>query len=137
MFSNDRNELRQVFFETWDKHQKQLPLTPLQAQLMDIIMLHPEYHALLNDPENLQENDFPEENPFLHLSLHLAIREQISTDRPAGINEIHRRLCHTFKDAHLAEHNMMECLGRVLWEAQKTHELPDENSYLEMLKQNL
>jgi hypothetical protein len=134
MFSNDRNQLRKVFFDAWHKHNEQLPIEALDAQLIDIILLHPEYHPILSNPEKFQTEDFREENPFLHMSLHLAIREQINTNRPAGIKEIFTALCHKLTDALLAEHLMMECLGQALWQAQHNKMMPDEQNYLEKLR---
>lgn len=137
MFSNDRNELRKVFFEAWKKHQQHLPIEPLEAQVIDIILRHPEYHDILSNPEKFQTHDFMESNPFLHMSLHLALREQISTNRPAGIKAIYEKLCHQLADAHDAEHRMVECLGTILWEAQQSGKMPDEQAYLEVLRQTL
>jgi hypothetical protein len=134
MFSNDRNQLRKVFFDAWQKHKQQLPLEALDAQLIDIMLLHPEYHAILSDPERFQTEDFLAENPFLHMSLHQAIREQINTNRPVGIKEIFAGLCHKLTDQLLAEHVMMECLGQTLWDAQQNKMMPDEQSYLEKLR---
>jgi hypothetical protein len=135
MFSTDRNELRKVFFDAWHKHQQQLPIEPLEAQLIDIMLLHPEFHAILNDPEKFQADDFPEGNPFLHLSLHLAIREQIGTNRPAGITAVYDTLCRKLGVPLTAEHLMMECLGKTLWDAQQNNKMPDEATYLEALRQ--
>jgi hypothetical protein len=134
MFSNDRNELRQVFFAAWGKHQQQLPIEPLEAQLIEIMLLHPEYHHILNDPENFQAENFDAENPFLHLSLHLAIREQVSTDRPAGIKEFYKTLCQKTGDALVAEHQMMDCLADILWQAQQSGTMPAEEVYLASLQ---
>jgi hypothetical protein len=134
MFSNDRNELRNVFFAAWKKHQQQLPIEPLEAQVIDIIVLHPEYHPIMNDPEKFQAIDFAENNPFLHMSLHLALREQISTNRPQGIKEIYEILCQQLANPHDAEHHMVECLGTVLWDAQQNGVMPDEQIYLEALQ---
>jgi hypothetical protein len=134
MFSTDRNELRKVFFDAWHKHQHQQPIEPLDAQLIDIMLLHPEYHALLSNPEKFQAEDFPEANPFLHMSLHLAIREQISTNRPAGITAIYDRLCRKLGDPLMVEHRMMECLGEILWQAQQNNTMQDEAIYIEVLR---
>ena len=114
-----------------------MPVEPLESQLIEIILLHPEYHALLNEPENLQADQFTETNPFLHMSLHLALREQVSTNRPKGILEIYQAVCSQFQDVHLAEHHMMECLANILWQAQQSGQMPDEQVYLELLKRSL
>lgn len=132
--SSERNELRQVFFDAWHKHQNQLPVEPLEAQLIEIILQHPEYHEFLNNPEKYQDKDFTETNPFLHLSLHLALREQITINRPEGIAQIYQRLCQQFSDSLLAEHKMMICLEEVLWERQRSGTFPDEQIYLQKLR---
>jgi hypothetical protein len=130
MFSTDRAERRNVFFEAWRKHKLELPLTELEGQLVVIILDHPEYHAILDDPENFIEEDFNAENPFLHMSLHLAVREQIATDRPPGIKTIYLNLRTKLLDALKVEHTMMYCLS----EAQERNAMPDERNYLETLK---
>ncbi len=130
----ERDELRQVFFEAWRKHQAHLPIEPLEAHIIEIILLHPEYHELLAHPEKYQTENFSETNPFLHLSLHLALREQINTNRPIGITAIYNTLCQKYPDPHHAEHKMLECLGQILWDAQQRGKMPDEQYYLETLK---
>lgn len=132
MFSNDRDELRKIFFEAWRKHQSQLPVEPLEAQIIDIILMHPEYHAVLNHPE--KSIDASGENPFLHLSLHLAVLEQVNTNRPAGIQAIYQQLCVKVNSRLAAEHLMMECLANALWQAQQSGKMPDEENYLACLR---
>lgn len=134
MFSNDRHHMRQVFFDAWQKHLNKRPLEPLEAQIVDIILQHPEYHLLLSDPERFQTKDFDGENPFLHLSLHLALREQLATNRPVGIVGVYERLCFRVGDALEAEHLMMGCLGEVIWQAQRSGRMPEEEVYLDELK---
>lgn len=134
MFSSDRDEYRKIFFDAWHKHKSQQVLEPLEAQLVEIILLHPEYQPILNDPENNQTKDFDSSNPFLHMSLHLGIREQVSTNRPAGIKEIYLQLCEKHQDIHAAEHKLMEFLAKTLWESQKTGKMQEEKEYLEGLK---
>lgn len=133
-----RSELRAVYISAWRKSRAGEPLTPLEAQIAHVIAEHPEYHALLEASEALLDAEFlPEggaQNPFLHLGLHLAIREQVSTDRPAGIARIHAQLSVQLGSAHAAEHRMLETLGEILWEAARAETLPDEAAYLERLK---
>lgn len=133
MFSSERNELRNVFLNAWRKHLEKTVMEPLEAQLVDIILMHPEYHNLLTQVE-VAEKDFPEGNPFLHLSLHMALLEQINTNRPAGIQAIHQALCIRLGDKHQAEHKMIDCLAQILWQAQKTGIAPNEQTYLETLR---
>ncbi len=133
MFSTDRDQLRKVFFDAWQKYKQHLPIEPLEAQLIEIMLLHPEYHSVLDQPDNFHLHDFAESNPFLHMSLHLAIREQVNTNRPAGIQAIYQQHCVKSQDAHIAEHIMMDCLAEVLWQAQQDGKMPDEENYLRLL----
>jgi hypothetical protein len=134
MLSNDRGEMRKVFFEAWRKHKERLPLETLEVQLIDIMLEHEDYHAILEDPDGFSEENFGSENPFLHMSLHLAIREQVATDRPTGIKAIYNKLRAKLSDTLKVEHAMMYCLSEVLWEAQESNVMPDELVYLESLK---
>lgn len=132
-----RDGLRRMYVEAWRKHRESRPLEPLEDQIVRVLEQHPEYHPAVTD-ENAVTRDFTPEggqtNPFLHMGLHLAIREQVATDRPAGIAEVHRRLCGRMGDVHAAEHRMIECLGEALWRAQRSGLPPDETAYLEALR---
>ncbi len=140
MYSADRDAYRRQFVTAFQRHRAGAPLEPLERQLVAVILEHPEYHDLLADPERALGADFPVEagqtNPFLHMAMHLAIREQVATDRPAGVAEVFRRLA-ARGDPLAAEHAMMECLGRVLWAAQRGNTLPDEGEYLDCLRKLL
>ena len=134
MFGNDRTGMRRVFTEAWRKQQRGEAMDPLETLIADIVRQHPEYHQLLQDPERALERDFSpdggETNPFLHLGMHISLQEQVGTDRPAGITLLYRQLVMKTGDPHQAEHRMMECLGRMLWEAQRAGRMPDEAAYL-------
>jgi hypothetical protein len=138
LFGAERNQMRQLFIDAWRKQQQALPREPLERLIADIELDHPEYQALLADPEQALEKEFPpeagESNPFLHMAMHISLREQVATDRPAGIGRLHQRLAQRLGDQHAAEHQLMECLGRMLWEAQVNQRLPDEQAYLECVK---
>jgi len=138
MFGQDRTELRQMFFTAWKKHQNKQLMEPLEAVVAKIIELHPEYHALLeNETADLDKDYTPEmgqTNPFLHMAMHISIQEQLSTKRPIGIEQLHQSMLKKNKDPHETEHLMMECLGKMLWEAQSQNRMPDENHYLNCLK---
>ena len=137
MFGQDRTELRQMFFTSWKKHQNKQLMEPLEAVVAKIIELHPEYHALLEDQETLDKDYTPEmgqTNPFLHMAMHISIQEQLSTKRPTGIDQLYQSMLQKNKDPHETEHLMMECLGKMLWEAQSQNRMPDENDYLSCLK---
>jgi hypothetical protein len=127
-----------MYTEAWRKHRASLPVEPVEDQIIRVVELHPEYAAVLESDAGALERDYTpeggESNPFLHMGLHLAIREQVATDRPAGIADLHRELARTFGDVHAAEHAMIECLGEALWQAQRSGRAPDEAAYLEALR---
>jgi hypothetical protein len=137
----DRSALRRLYVEAWRKHRAGRPLEPLEHQVVTVIELHPEYHALLEDEAEALGRDFTPEagqsNPFLHMGLHLAIREQSATDRPAGIAAIRAQLVERLADPHEAEHRMLERLAEALWQSQRTGRPPDEIAYVESLRQML
>ena len=134
----NREQLRQMYLQAWRKYSARLPLEPLEAQIAAVIAEHPEYVPLLESGASALSADYtPEggrENPFLHMGLHLAIREQLATDRPAGIAQVHHALSRRLGSAHAAEHAMLEPLAEVLWEAQRSGRMPDEQRYLERLR---
>lgn len=137
----ERDQLRRTFIDAWQKRDSPKSLSDLERIIVEACNLHPEYHALLSDPDQaLSEEYTPERgetNPFLHLGMHIAIREQLSTDRPSGVRGIYQRLVERIGDQHDADHLVMECLGRVLWEAQSQQRPPDDREYLECLKRCL
>ena len=138
MFGQDRDEIRRSYLTAWQKACAGEELDPTEQAIADVVAKHPEYQALLSDPDTALAKDYtPEQgetNPFLHMGLHLALREQVGTDRPTGIRPLHARLASRLGDEHEAEHRMMECLGEALWEAQRSGRAPDEGAYLECLK---
>ena len=137
MFGQDRNELRKMYADAWQKHGDKAPLTPLEAQLVDVIALHPEYHddVTSDDLNKDYSPDGGKTNPFLHMGLHLGIREQVATNRPAGIGAVFVELAGSSGDAHAAEHQMIDCLAETLWEAQSQNKAPDEAKYLQRLQE--
>jgi hypothetical protein len=135
IFANQsREQLRQMYLASWRKFRAREPLQPLEAQVAAVIAEHPEYIPWLESGKDVVATDFtPEggrENPFLHMGMHLAIREQLSTNRPAGFADLHRRLSEHYGDAHEAEHALLTPLGETLWEAQRAARAPDEMDYL-------
>jgi len=138
LFSNNRDDLRRFYIDSWRKFRKQEPLSPLEAMVAEVIAQHPEYHEMLEQGDEAVGRDFlPEDggtNPFLHMGMHLAIREQLSTRRPAGIEVAYDNLLKRLGDPHEVEHRMLECLGEAMWEAQRSGTPPDEARYLECLK---
>lgn len=134
--SQSREQLRGAYRDAWHRCCAGLPLQPLEAQIADVIAAHPEYHALLTAEGAIHE-DFEAGrggNPFLHMGLHLALREQLGTDRPAGIADIHQRLAARAGDAHAAEHRMMEVLAQMLSDAQRSGLPPQDALYLDRLR---
>ncbi len=127
-----------MYLEAWRKFSTHAPLEPLEAQLAAVIAEHPEYIAWLESTEEALGAEFTpaggRQNPFLHMGLHLAIREQVATDRPQGIAQVHQRLAARFGDAHAAEHAMLEPLAQTIWEGQRDGRMPDEQVYLERLR---
>jgi hypothetical protein len=138
LFGQNRDQLRRFYVEVWRKFQKGEPLQPLEAMIAEVVALHPEYHALLQDEEKVLTQEFSADsgqgNPFMHMGMHIGLREQVSTDRPPGIKAIHSALTLKTGDTHEAEHRMIECLGQAMWEAQQNGMPPDESRYLECLR---
>ena len=136
IFGQNRDELRQMYVDAWQKSGNAEVLSPLEAQIAAVVQEHPEYQPML-DQAALDTEFQPEggqTNPFLHMGLHLAIREQVATNRPAGIAAIHQHLSQKTGDRHTAEHQMIDCLAESLWEAQSANQPPDEQKYLERLQ---
>ena len=136
IFGQDRGELRKMYADAWQKRCDAVPMSPLETQIADVIALHPEYHDAVT-AEDLNRDYTPEggkTNPFLHMGLHLGIREQVATNRPAGIAGVHSELTRQLGDPHAAEHQMIDCLAETLWEAQSQMSAPDEQKYLERLR---
>jgi hypothetical protein len=135
----DRSALRRMYVDAWRKHRESRPVEPVEDQIVRVVELHAEYAALLeSDDEALLDRDYrPEDgqaNPFLHMGLHLAVREQVATNRPVGISEVYRSLLARSGDVHTAEHAMIDSLAEALWQAQRAGRLPDESAYLEALR---
>ena len=137
MITDSRNDTRRYFFEVWGKMKAGERLDGMAALVGEVIAQHPEYHALLDDGPRLIARDFggaePAHNPFLHMGLHIALREQLGSNRPFGIVAQHARLQGEASDAHSVEHRMIECLATELWQAQSSGRAPDEQAYLAAL----
>ena len=132
LFSHDRTELRQVFFSAWQKHESKQPLEPMDQVIMNVLSQHSEYHSFFSNPDNIDKDFSPEmgqTNPFLHLGMHIGIHEQLTVKQPFGINDKYTALMEKIKDPHEVEHVMMDCLGEMIWRAQRENRAPDENDY--------
>jgi Domain of unknown function (DUF1841) len=138
LFGQDRDQLRRMYCEAWSRHQQHLHMEPLQAEIAAVVAQHPEYHALLENPDQAVGKeylpDLGETNPFLHMGMHLAIREQVSTNRPEGILTLYQQLALVCDDLHALDHQLMECLAEMIWQAQRDGSMPDEDRYLECMK---
>lgn len=138
MFAPSQNDVRRFFCETWRKHVAAAPLTPIEAQAADWIVQHPEYHADLADVDAalaaVFEVDGGRTNPFLHLSMHLSITEQVGIDQPSGIRQAFELLRHRLGSAHDAQHEVMECLGEMIWASQRSGLPPDGQAYLDCVR---
>jgi len=140
LFNPSRDEVRQFFFDAWAKFkQQQSTLTDLEKMAVGIMHMHPEYHVILDQPEHyLAQAYYPEmgeTNPFLHMSLHLSIQEQISINQPIGITQAYGKLCTRFQQEHEAQHALLECLAETIWLAQRNQTGLDAMHYLQLIEQ--
>ncbi len=139
--THSREQLRLSYVEAWQRHMDGVPMSPLQALIADVIGAHPEYQVLMRDGETAGGYEPPPgaaaDTPFLHMGLHIAVREQVSIDRPPGIRDLHARLQSRLGDVHAAEHILMESLGETLWQAQRDGKMPDESRYLALARERL
>src|ERR1700721_1037298 len=138
--SHTRDQLRQAYSDAWRKHRERAPLTPLEAMITDVVGAHPEYHVIVSDPDAAAFEpavDGGGENPFLHMGLHLAVREQVSIDRPPGVRGLLQSLQSRLGDWHNAENALMEALAETLWPAQRAGTPPDEGRYLALARRRL
>ena len=142
MFNPSRDQARDFLFDAWRKFRATEPLTGMESMAVEVIALHPEYHAMLEDRERYLEKyrdrdyppEFGETNPFLHLGMHIAIREQLSIDQPAGVRACHTSLSEKLSSVLDAEHEMMDCLAEMIWQAQRNRTAPDAEIYLACLR---
>jgi Domain of unknown function (DUF1841) len=134
MFQPSRDQARDTFFEAWRKYRAGQPLAGIEALALEVILAHPEYHAALADPGRSRDKDYVDEsNPFLHMSLHVALEEQLSIDQPPGIAQRFRALLAKCQDRHEALHEALECLAETVWRAQRDGAPPDAAAYLDCL----
>ncbi|MHB1215624.1 MAG: DUF1841 family protein [Thiobacillus sp.] len=137
MFDPSRDQVRRFFFDVWAKYRAGKPLTGAEQPALDAVLAHPEYHPILDQPDRYLERDYlpesGETNPFLHLSIHLAISEQLSIDQPPGIRDRYQRLLKLHGDAMDAQHAVMDCLAEMIWQVQRTQTAFDSAAYLRCL----
>ena len=139
IFNPTREQVRDFFIQTWHKYQQKSTLSGMEKIAVGLILQHPEYHDILDNPE-ARSMDYTvaegQTNPFLHLSMHIAIEEQVSIDSPPGIRSVFERLSAKL-DEHEAHHEIMECLGQVIWQAQRNRGPLDHQLYIELLQQRI
>ena len=141
MFNPSRDQVRQFFFGVWGKYRNNQPLEGAEKPALEIILAHPEYHDMLDQPERNLDRDYPPEfgetNPFLHMSMHLAIAEQLSIDQPPGIRKRHETLLALHGDAMSAQHGIMDCLAEMIWQAQRQGSAFDPAIYFDCLDEKI
>ena len=138
----DREQLRahrQVFWDAWQRAQADMPLDALQVRIARVIALHPEYHHYFDDMEDFLDRDFEVDdgmNPYLHMSLHLALEEQIAIRQPPEVaNALEFLMQHKGKDRHEALHAILEVLAETVYYAQKRGDEPDVMAYVAAVKE--
>ena len=135
MFDPTREQVRETFFGAWRKYRAGEPVAGIETIVLDVMLAHPEYHAMLCEPERYRERDYVDEgNPFLHMSLHVALEEQLSIDQPPGIARHFATLVARAGDRHEALHEAIECLAETVWRAQRDGAPPNAAAYLECLE---
>jgi hypothetical protein len=145
MFNPTREQARDFLFEAWRKFRAAELLSALEAMAVEVISSHPEYHTMLDDRdrylETYRDRDYPPEfgetNPFLHINMHLSIREQVSIDQPRGVRDSHAALSNKLGTTLAAEHEMMDCLAEMIWHAQRNRTAPDAQIYLGCLQKKI
>ncbi|HHM06390.1 MAG TPA: DUF1841 family protein [Gammaproteobacteria bacterium] len=141
LFTRDRRKIREFYAEAWKKRLSRAPLEPMEELITDIIAQHPEYHGILEAGETHLDKDYlpemGESNPFLHMSLHVAIQEQLSTNRPKALRQIHHQLAAQLGDTHEAEHLIAECLAEMIWAGQRSGRPFNEKQYVKQLRKLL
>lgn len=141
MFNPSQADVRNFFFSVFEKAQLKHELSDLEKIAYSVILQHSEYHEVLSNRKKYFEYQWTIEmgntNPFLHLSMHMTLIEQLSIDQPFGIKGLYQELCDKFKDEHAAAHELMECLGEMLWQAQSTNQAPDAQIYLNCIRRKI
>lgn len=133
-YTQDRTQQRQFLANAWQKFLNKQMLDPLETQLTQVIEIHPEYHKLISD---IESDYFPEQgevNPYLHINLHLSLREQLSINQPLGIKKIYQKILTQTKDPHETEYKIMDCIAQMIFSAQKNNTPMDHQSYIHCLQ---
>jgi len=138
MFAPSRDEARRFVIGAWTKFRAGEPLSDIERLVASLVAMHPEYQPLIEEGERHLEREWTPDggaaNPFLHLSLHLAVAEQLAIDQPPGIRAEFERIREARGDEHAALHAVLECLGETMWQAQRLRTGPDAGVYLACLR---
>lgn len=138
LFNPSRDQVRQFFFDTWRKFKQGKILSDIESITLQVIKMHPEYHSVLDAPERyLEQAYFPEmgeTNPFLHMSLHLSVLEQIGINQPPGIQPVYQTLINQYGDQHAAQHDLMDCLAECIWQSQRNNQPLDAEAYMTCMR---
>ena len=141
MFNPSREQVRQFFFDVWAKYRSGQVLAGAEQIALEAILAHPEYHTMFDNRERYLDRDYPPElgetNPFLHLSMHLSIAEQVSIDQPAGVRARYQQLLAQRGEVMQAQHEVMDCLAEMIWQAQRSGSAYDPLAYLQCLDAKL
>lgn len=141
LYNPTKDQVRQFFFDTWAKFKQHIALSDLEKIAVDVMQMHPEYHTVLDSPErHMHQQYFPEmgeTNPFLHMSLHLSVIEQVTINQPIGITAIYDKLRIKYDDSHNAQHDLLECLAETIWHSQRNNMPLDSVHYLQLLNQKV
>ena len=139
LYNPSRDQARQFLFDAWAKFKQHSTLSDLEKIAVEVMQMHPEYHTILDASERyMQQQYFPEQgetNPFLHLSLHLSVIEQISINQPIGIGQVYEKLKQKHGDQHMAQHDILDCLAETIWQSQRNNTPLDSAHYLGLLQQ--
>jgi len=141
LYNPTKDQVRQFFFDTWAKFKQHASLSDLEKIALDVMQMHPEYHAVLDSPErHINQQYFPEmgeTNPFLHMSLHLSVIEQVTINQPIGISAVYGKLSIKHNDVHTAQHDLLECLAETIWQSQRNSVPLNSAQYLQLLNQKV
>lgn len=141
MFNPSQEDVRNFFFNVYKKYKSSIALEDIEKIAVSTILEHPEYDIYLSNPDKYIDYKWlPEEghtNPFLHLSMHMSILEQLSIDQPLGIKNLYTQLCTKFGGEHNAQHELMDCIAEMIWSAQHNNLPPDINIYFECINHKL
>ncbi len=134
----ETHHYRKIFFQVWEKiKQHQLIIDDTELVIARVIEMHPEYHHLLSHYDRYidkQYRDHQGDNPFLHMGMHISIKEQVKMDEPSGIRLLYQQLSSKLENEHQAEHEIGTCFMRLMWHCQQHQQMPDFNQYLHCVR---